>query len=603
MGTRRGGVFRRWIELILDKESADRAEKDTQEALDKGTDPKKPVANLKKTGGALEDLGRIARRVGGILAGMFGLRAFVNANIEAQAANAQLEATLRSTGHAAGFNADQLRVMATEMADLSNFSSQQVQGAFSRLLTYTGVQGDMFERASKAALDMATALRIDVASAAERVGNILQYPTESLNSLTRQGFRFTDQQKEQIKVLQDSGDMVGAQTIILKELELAYEGSALAGRNTLGGALEYIKKQFNEVLVVTEESSSGVVDALNWIGDNIKPLKGLFDDMFMLVREGWLNLRVDIKEVQVAWLELRHWLASTLRTPGVARLAAELAVARQDLNRLGVELPELLNELYKPRPEAPPVTALGHMVEEAEKLALVLERVEWILRPDMSKIVAQIGRAVPGAEPAGSILSAGFGFTEREIEGWQLFLIDNLSAVNSAVASTALGMQSAFQSAFSAMMEDGRGFVGFMEEGLRGISAAIIGGIADLAATKVVENSAWALEAVAKGIFLRDPSKFAAAKAFAASAAKWAAVGGVAGAAASAARGGGGGGAVPGRDAVSRQVDRMDRVGPDIVIKIDGVDPSNPRHQQLVGQSARQWQQRTGGTIRMESGR
>ena len=37
-------------------------------------------------------------------------------------------------------------------------------------------------------------------------------------------FLFTEQQKEQIKALQASGDLLGAQEIILKEIEAQYGG-------------------------------------------------------------------------------------------------------------------------------------------------------------------------------------------------------------------------------------------------------------------------------------------------------------------------------------------------------------------------------------------
>src|SRR5690606_3576415 len=121
----------------------------------------------------------------GVLAGVFAfdrISAFVvraaDEALKARLAFAQLEAANRSTGQAAGFTTEQLRRQAEALALVSRFSAEAIQGGLTRLLTYTEIQGDMFERASVAALDMAERLGIDVASAAEKVGNALNYPTK-----------------------------------------------------------------------------------------------------------------------------------------------------------------------------------------------------------------------------------------------------------------------------------------------------------------------------------------------------------------------------------------------------------------------------------------
>jgi hypothetical protein len=49
------------------------------------------------------------------------------------------------------------------------------------------------------------------------------------------GVSFTDQQKEQIKTMQEAGDMAGAQGVILAELNKEFGGSALAAAQADGG--------------------------------------------------------------------------------------------------------------------------------------------------------------------------------------------------------------------------------------------------------------------------------------------------------------------------------------------------------------------------------
>ncbi len=72
---------------------------------------------------------------------------------------------------------------------------------------------------------MATAMNGGATPSAEalsaqaiQLGKALNNPIEGISALSRVGVAFTDEQKEQIKVLQESGDIMGAQGIILKEL-------------------------------------------------------------------------------------------------------------------------------------------------------------------------------------------------------------------------------------------------------------------------------------------------------------------------------------------------------------------------------------------------
>lgn len=208
------------------------------------------------------------------------LREFIKNTVDAQGALAQMQAALKSTGGAAGFTFDELVKMSDQMSKLSTFSSEAVQGGLSRLLTYTGIQGPMFKEAARATLDFAAALRIDTTSAAERVGNALQYPTEAINSLTRQGFRFTTEQKRMIQAFEETGQLAKAQAIILSELDLAYKGSAEAARNTLGGALVGLKNDFMSTLEVSKESSSGLIEAINSVADAMPALRDKFSAFF-----------------------------------------------------------------------------------------------------------------------------------------------------------------------------------------------------------------------------------------------------------------------------------------------------------------------------------
>lgn len=154
---------------------------------------------------------------------------------------AQTEAVIKSTGGAAGVTAKQIVELAGSLSHTTLFTDDAIQAQQNLLLTFTNVQNaagegnDIFTQTSKIGLDMAQALGTDAAGAALQLGKALNDPTKGISALTRVGVTFTDQQKNQIKTLQASGDMIGAQKIILAELSKEFGGSAEAAAKADGG--------------------------------------------------------------------------------------------------------------------------------------------------------------------------------------------------------------------------------------------------------------------------------------------------------------------------------------------------------------------------------
>lgn len=172
---------------------------------------------------------------------------------------------------------------------------------------------------------------------------------------------------------------------------------------------------------------------------------------------------------------------------------------------------------------------------------------------------------------------------------------------------TADALADAFGMFFDVLVEGSeRGTDAFEALG-RGILAALVGGIAEWAMLKARANFIMAAEAVAEGWkMLGDPftagfaaAKFASAAKLAAVGAMWAAFGGVAGAGAASLTSNAHGlnRNASAHEPGSERVDDSRRQGPDIHIHIDGVDPKNPRHQKLIGDTIEEWAELTGGTV------
>lgn len=191
------------------------------------------------------------------------LRKIGQETIQSQNEQAQLAAVLRSTGEAAGFSAVQLNEMANSLAKQSTFGAGDIVAAQTRLLSYSNIVGEEFPRALQAAIDMAARFGTDVASAAETVGKALDSPKDGLAALSKQGFRFTEDQKALVEELQNTGRAAEAQAIVLSEIEKAYAGAAVAARDTFGGALKALGETVNDLATGDDSSFAEATRAVN----------------------------------------------------------------------------------------------------------------------------------------------------------------------------------------------------------------------------------------------------------------------------------------------------------------------------------------------------
>lgn len=280
--------------------------------------------------------------VAGFAAALGGSAVFARFIAETKAAEqeqAQLAAVLKSTGEAAGWSQAQLNKMADTLASKSTYSSGAINEAQTRLLSYTNIAGKEFPRAMQSVIDMSARMGMDVKSSAETIGRALDIPSEGLTALTRQGFRFTEEQKNMVKAMEETGRTGEAQAIILEALESSYGGAAEAARNTFGGALADLQNNISSLMTGGDGSVSGLTVATNTLSASVKDLDAILKALsqtsaeskehtgsLKTVQEG---LAVVFETVAVAGLTVKDTLVGVGREVG-ALAAQAAALARLD---------------------------------------------------------------------------------------------------------------------------------------------------------------------------------------------------------------------------------------------------------------------------------
>jgi hypothetical protein len=184
----------------------------------------------------------IVKGVGGVLAAAGTWKFLHGAVREAEDAvrvGRLTEAVIKSTGGAAGVTAGQVEKLAGSLSKVAAVDDEVIQSAANVLLTFTrvkdqvGAGNDVFSRATAAALDMSAALGGDLQGSVLQLGKALNDPVAGMTALTRSGVSFTAQQKDQIKALAESGDLLATQKIILGEVNTQFGGAAAAGATSL----------------------------------------------------------------------------------------------------------------------------------------------------------------------------------------------------------------------------------------------------------------------------------------------------------------------------------------------------------------------------------
>ncbi len=179
--------------------------------------------------------------------------------------NTQTAATIKSTGGAARVTGKHVESLAGNLENLTATEAESIQEGANVLLTFTNIRNGVgktnkiFDESVSIVTDMSRALGTDLKQQSMQVGKALNAPIKGVSALSRVGVTFTQGQKDQIKALTESGNVMGAQKIILAELKKEFGGSGAAFAKTTEGQLALVGHQFG---TLAESLASGLLPVL-----------------------------------------------------------------------------------------------------------------------------------------------------------------------------------------------------------------------------------------------------------------------------------------------------------------------------------------------------
>jgi len=197
---------------------------------------------------------------------------------DAAAGTAQLAAGIASTGNAASLSVDGLNSLASEIQNYSGQTDDSIVKSEQLLQTFTNIKNTgpdkIFDQATKASADMAAKFGGDASSQAVLLGKALNDPVKGITALTRVGVSITDEQKKTIDAMVKTGDVAGAQKVILKELGTEFGGAAKAAGQSFPGQLDRVHRAFEDLsqgvvqgfLPVMGPALEGVIGILQKVG-------------------------------------------------------------------------------------------------------------------------------------------------------------------------------------------------------------------------------------------------------------------------------------------------------------------------------------------------
>ncbi len=201
----------------------------------------------------------------GLVVGLIGyavaLKKTVVAGAEVQENQLQLQGMLKATGNQVGYTAGQVEAFSVNFAQAMGVPVNSAREAANEMLIFGNVTGENFKKALVVAQNLASVGIGGLTGNIRILGRALNDPVQNLGALGRAIGTLTIAQKEQLKVLFDSGQQYKADEYLLGKLLDRTAGSGVARGSGLSGTFERIKNDI-QIFFETAAKGGGVTEEL-----------------------------------------------------------------------------------------------------------------------------------------------------------------------------------------------------------------------------------------------------------------------------------------------------------------------------------------------------
>ena len=210
----------------------------------------------------------------------------IKAYNDQEIALAKLTSALKSTGRFSLETMDDMKRFASTMQDTTGISDDLVNSAQAIMTTFTQISTKTFPEAINLAADMSKMFGQDLQQSVIQLGTALNDPIRGVGRLRRIGISFSEEQKKSIELFIEQNYIMGAQRVILDELQMEIGGTAKAMGETFAGQSDIMK--------------ASIVDLKEQIGELMgRAMKPMIPVITNLVKE-WTNYLDVINEAKKA---------------------------------------------------------------------------------------------------------------------------------------------------------------------------------------------------------------------------------------------------------------------------------------------------------------
>lgn len=252
---------------------------------------------------------------------------------EAEIAAVRLQYALDKIGEGATF--DRLDAFATKMENSSIFGkNEEIIGAVQSTTKFKTITEGMREEVTSLAADIASLEGTSIKGVAESLSRALDSPQQGMRLLRQWGVQFTEDQKDLIKHLEETGQHAKAQGIIIGELSDKFAGAKEVIADTVEGGWKRLDNAWGQL---EERAVRGLAPAIRELQETLisavqegQELLEWASEMemefekFMNSLVGWIDAPID-EAVEAAKRKLSEFWAWANRP--VDEIVAELQAA------------------------------------------------------------------------------------------------------------------------------------------------------------------------------------------------------------------------------------------------------------------------------------